>query len=485
MSDSLVDLLLVRLGKEDEKKKVLKLLISNLDLSVTDAEAAVKNSPSVIKEAVPMNQARIFQKDLYPYIDLLPRLEDEPVVEKTETDSAAAPVVKKETVSKQASSPEDDDDDQGDPVKLENYSRDADTEKEISEDDKPDGDNDEPVSITSASEEIRVTSRCHICGRTPTDGERLAPCRTCGELTCRNCFDRVAHVCNHCADKGKTVDRVNEGIEKDHVEERLEFDAEGSSKNKKKNSGSNGLRVVAVVAVVLALFAGFYFMDPLGMFSSDQTAVATDIDTTENDTLNTGITETSEDSTDLIEVATDTVEIVPDPFILEEDPFGLRYLTLPEGLVPDEDVAPLSFHLTLPRDVHAEIPAEESEILFDRIGIIASSIPVVVDDGVFLVYHDTTSVLVMVLLHPEDAGTRIRLMREIASWLAPSEIDQMVLIYRENRYQSAVPYSLLKEAFPNVEGVVSPSQFQGVLGYSEDCWESVSGPVTQWLSDLE
>ena len=488
MSDSLVDLLLVRLSKEEEKKKVLKLLISNLDLSVTDAEAAVENSPSVIKEAVPMNEARIVQKDLYPYIDLLPRLEDEPVAEKeepvTETESAAAPVVEKETVEKQASSPEDDNDDnQSDPVELEDYADDADTEKKSSEDAKPD---DEPISFTSASEEIRVTSRCHICGRTPTDGERLAPCRTCGDLTCRNCFDRIAHVCNHCADDGKTVDRVNEGIADSHAEERLEFDTEEPSKKDKKSGGSNSLRIFAVVAVVLALFAVFYFMDPLDMFSSDQTAVITDIEATESDTLEIVTTETTEDSIALVEVAGDTVETVTDPFVLEEDPFGLRYLTLPEGLVPDEDATPLSFHLTLPRDVvHAEIPAEESEILFDRIGLIASSIPVVVDDGVFLVYHDTTSVLVLVLLHTEDTGTRIRLMREIASWLAPSDIDQMVLIYRENRYQGAILYSLLKEVFPNVEGVVSPSQFQGVLGYSDDCWESISGPVTQWLSDLE
>ena len=47
MSESLVDLLLVRLGREEEKKKVLKLLITSLDLSVTDAENAVNNSPSV------------------------------------------------------------------------------------------------------------------------------------------------------------------------------------------------------------------------------------------------------------------------------------------------------------------------------------------------------------------------------------------------------------------------------------------------------
>ncbi len=42
---------------------------TNLDLSVTEAENAVSNSPSVIKEAVPMSEARIIQKDLYPYID--------------------------------------------------------------------------------------------------------------------------------------------------------------------------------------------------------------------------------------------------------------------------------------------------------------------------------------------------------------------------------------------------------------------------------
>ena len=77
MSESLVDLLLVRLGREEEKRKGLKLLITSLDLSVSDAEDAVNNSPSVIREAVPMAEARIIQKDLYPYIDLLPRFDDD------------------------------------------------------------------------------------------------------------------------------------------------------------------------------------------------------------------------------------------------------------------------------------------------------------------------------------------------------------------------------------------------------------------------
>ena len=76
MSDSLVDLLLVRLGREEEKRKVLKLLVTSLDLSVSDAEDAVNNSPSVIREAVPMGEARAIQKDLPPYIDLLPRFDD-------------------------------------------------------------------------------------------------------------------------------------------------------------------------------------------------------------------------------------------------------------------------------------------------------------------------------------------------------------------------------------------------------------------------
>jgi len=472
MSDSFVDLLLVRLGKEEEKKKVLKLLITNLDLSVTEAENAVSNSPSVIKEAVPMNEARVIQKDLYPYIDLLPRLEDETASDNTSEKAAEEksddPSIEDEEVSV-------------DPVK----------EDVIIDDPEDYEDDEESIVITSASEEILSTNRCHICGRTPTDGERLAPCRTCGELTCRNCFDRIAHVCNHCANDGKTVDRVNEGMSTDS-QEGLEFDAEEEHTEKENVQKSASVRIAAaVVLFVLALAAVFYFLDPMGLFAEEDsasTAAIADPDSASAEFIPADSilieSDLPADSILATDIQSDSIPTPRDSIDIE-DPFGVRSLALPADCTPGENFESISFHQTSPTDVDADIPILESEFMFSQLELIASSVPVVVDDGVLLVYHDTTSVLVLALLHPEEAGVRIQLMREIALWLIPSEIDQLVLIYRENRYQNAIVFSLVHEAFPDVEGVLSPSHFQTILGYRDDSWESIRGPVTQWLSNME
>ncbi|HRW77768.1 MAG TPA: hypothetical protein P5207_03775, partial [Candidatus Sabulitectum sp.] len=176
MSESLVDLLLVRLGREEEKRKVLKLLVTSLDLSMSDAEEAVNNSPSVIREAVPMGEARAIQKDLYPYIDLLPRFDDE------EEEEAPAPAPAHAEEIPEADFDEEDIDEEADEEIQHNGEDEA---EEVEEEEE-----EEDILITSARDEVRSTNRCHICGRTPTDGEKLAPCRTCGDLTCRDCFDR-------------------------------------------------------------------------------------------------------------------------------------------------------------------------------------------------------------------------------------------------------------------------------------------------------
>jgi len=254
MSDSFVDLLLVRLGKEEEKKKVLKLLIANLDLSVTEAESAVNNSPSVVREAVPMNEARVIQKDLYPYIDLLPRLEDETIPGKT-TDDEEVAEVKPDVPSVEYEKESED------PVVEDSIHDYADHGVEDESDfDVQEEEDEEAIIITTASEEILSTSRCHICGRTPTDSERLAPCRTCSKLTCRTCFDRIAHVCNHCANEGKTVDRVNEGMGTDS-QEGLEFDTEEEHAEKQMSRNppqAELLQLLFFLFLLLPLFFTFW-----------------------------------------------------------------------------------------------------------------------------------------------------------------------------------------------------------------------------------
>ncbi len=478
MSDSFVDLLLVRLGREEEKKKVLKLLITSLDLSVTEAENAVNNSPSVIKEAVPMNEARVIQKDLYPYIDLLPRLDDETGVEEEASsgavlDSSGGTVNPEETEAEpQAETTE--------------KPGDAQSEETVQQ---PVVEEEEPIVITSASEEIRSTVRCHICGRTPTDGERLAPCRTCGQLTCRNCFDRVAHVCSHCASDGKSVDRPNKGVASES-REGLEFDAE-QPVSEETGAGSTVLKTVVAVFLVIALAAAFYFTDPLNLFSpitGDSTSgdglVSVDTSgTAVQDSSDTGIP-APQDSVDINEIQEDTSFVESDS-IAVDDPFGLRLIALPDSCIPAENPVPISFQTRAPRNTDAEIPVESSEVVFSELELLASAIPVVVDDGAFLVYEDSTTVLVMAILHPEEAEVRIRLMRDAAAMLEPADVDQLVLVYRENRYQEAVVYSLVHEAFSEVAGILSPRQFQNIMGYRESCWESVSGPVALWLSTME
>lgn len=275
-------------------------------------------------------------------------------------------------------------------------------------------------------------------------------------------------------------------------QEGLEFDAEEEHTEKENVQKSASVRIAAaVVLFVLALAAVFYFLDPMGLFAEEDfasTAAIADSDSASAEFIPAdSISIESDLPADSILTAEIRSDSIPPPrdSIDIEDPFGVRSLALPADCTPGENFESINFHQTSPTDVDADIPILESEFMFSQLELIASSVPVVVDDGVLLVYHDTTSVLVLALLHPEEAGVRIQLMREIALWLIPSEIDQLVLIYRENRYQNAIVFSLVHEAFPDVEGVLSPSHFQTFLGYRDDSWESIRGPVTQWLSNME
>jgi len=460
MSESLVDLLLVRLGREEEKRKVLKLLVTSLDLSVSDAENAVNNSPSVIREAVPMSEARIIQKDLYPYIDLLPRFDDEEDTKAPPDEEPEAEVATEE-------------------IDTEDIDIDDEEDQET-----PEPDTEEPILITSASDEVRSTRRCHICGRTPTDGENLAPCRTCSDLTCRDCFDRLAHVCSKCAASGKSIEHPNEGVEPEK-EQGLVFDSDEISEEPRVKSGSSPLRYILVTFLfITALAAVFYFMDPMGLFSRDsdegERVNLAHADTSameEPDTI--GIAEP-----DTMTAAPDTVETIEVQNPLD-DPFGLASLVLDPEYSSIENPAPVSFRMSVPSSVRASVLREESDLIAEQVAVIAAWIPVQLDDAVLLQYHDSTEVLVLVLNHPEETETRLALLRRISAWLIPSEIDQLVLLYKENRYQNTVIMSLVSSNFPLVQGVLSPVQFQNYLSFRDDCWESVSGPLSQWLTDTQ
>ncbi len=91
----------------------------------------------------------------------------------------------------------------------------------------------------------------------------------------------------------------------------------------------------------------------------------------------------------------------------------------------------------------------------------------------------------MAINHPEEMENRLDLIRKTAHWLAPTNVGQLVLYYRENRFQETLIMSLTAPSFLEVQGVLSPGQFQNYLGYREDCWEYISGPVSQWLTDIQ
>lgn len=490
MSESLVDLLLVRLGREEEKRKVLKLLVTSLDLSVSDAEDAVNNSPSVIREAVPMGEARTIQKDLYPYIDLLPRFDDDEEADQEPDDYEDEEEI--EEVGLEPDTEESDDEEEVEfddglpiePVNRETPGGENDTDGEddhaVQETESPVSE--EPILITSASDEVRSTTRCHICGRTPTDGEKLAPCRTCSELTCRDCFDRIAHVCSKCAASGKSIEHANEGVEPER-DEGLVFDSDLSGDSSGEKSGSGRTRlVIGLVLFIVALAVVFYFMDPMGLFKeADVPSPIAEVPVA--DTTETPVADTLENAgTDTLAMNPDTTESI-EPEIIEGDFLALGSLVLSEEYASIEDPPPVSFRMTVPSTVDARILTEQSDVIAGQLAVIAAWIPVELDDAVLLQYHDSTEVLVIVLNHPEETETRLELLRRVSDWLTPSRIDQLVLLYRENRYQNTVIMSLVSANFPLVQGILSPVQFQNYLSFRDDCWESISGPVTQWLTE--
>ncbi len=241
LSEALVDLLLVRLGREEEKQRVLELLVSELHMTREEARASVDKAPLVLLEAVPMGRARVIQNRLYPFVDLLPRMET--VEDQQEEAPQEPPRVPEE------------EEDFGELDESASHTPPAPVKQE------------EKLSVTSASEEVLSIERCHVCGRTPTGGEKLAPCRSCAELTCRDCFDRIAHVCQKCAADGKVVDAPLARTASSRPQSRHGSDQ--TMQTAPASPGRGGSRNIAYVAAgvaVLGLLAAFYFLDPLRLF---------------------------------------------------------------------------------------------------------------------------------------------------------------------------------------------------------------------------
>lgn len=471
MSEPQVDLLLVRLGGDEEKKKVTRLLVTELDMTVGEAERAVENSPVVLRESVPIGEARIIQKNLYPYIDLLPRLEEEQTSTlRQKVQFVTSPVDELAT---------DDDSTEDDDTSLDDGETGEDPA--IPEDGEEQGEETEDFLLTTASDEMLTIERCHICGKTPVGGERLAPCRACGDLTCRECFDRSAHVCHKCAADGHTVDRP--------VAAKSPGGRKGSSSiteaEKKAPSPRDtaGLRKAAIAVIICAVLALFYFVDPLDLFGTEPESVP------RTETSPDTSIAAPPDSTDSLTVseAPDTLaslEIAP-----VSDPIGVQALSLPDSMMAGASTQVTEAYTSVPSECGAESATDELTALLPQLKAIAGNTGILLDRAALLVYGDRTkashlSVLVLAVNHPENNETRFAFMAATAGWLIPGGIDQMVLCYRETRFHEPQLFSYTSLHFPELSGAFTPAEFRDLAGTHESVWASISGPVKDWICGM-
>lgn len=472
MSEPLVDLLLVRLGGDEEKKKVTRLLVTELDMTVGEAERAVENSPVVLRESVPIGEARIIQKNLYPYIDLLPRLEDEQSSTlKQKVQFVTSPV---DDFAVDEDEPEDD-------VPA---SAGGEGGQEVAGAPSDDDGEEEADSflLTTAGEEMLTIERCHICGKTPVGGERLAPCRACGDLTCRDCFDRNAHVCHKCAADGHTVDRPV--ASKSPAGRKGAAAVRQTAEKGGNKAGSGGvLRKAAFLLIALALLAALYFADPFNLFKSGTAGVP--VRETAPDTSAVAVQDTTQGV--VVPEPPDTVESVETTPV--SDPLGILALSLPDSLLSAGSDQPTEAFTDVPAGCGASSATDGLAAILPQLGALAASTGMVLDRAALLVYGDISktdhvSVLVLAVNHPENNETRFAFMAAIAEWLIPGGIDQMVLCYRETRFHEPQLFSYTSLHYPELSGAFTPAEFRELAGTHESVWASVSGPVKDWICGI-
>ncbi|MFO7951064.1 MAG: FYVE zinc finger domain-containing protein [Candidatus Fermentibacteraceae bacterium] len=533
MSDEgLVDILLVRLGRDEEKERVKSLLIKELGFSEEEAEQAVAKTPNMIRKAVPMGKGRVIQNRLYPYIDLLPRMDlvdddDEAAEEETEgagpEQDEARPAAEEEPVEEPEGEGEVEQEVPGlqtaatavmdagfseegtggetapeaEPEPQPEEKRDEDEDLELEDEyappPPPEETEEEPAKesegmvVTSAAEEMRQIERCHICGRTPTDGERLAPCRSCGELTCRDCFDRMAHVCKKCAAAGKFVDKPPQRRQKTRPQP-------GASAGKPAPAAASGggggynrnlLVGIAAALVVLVLLAVGYFVDPLGIFSDGSASTPAAGGAGPADSLPAVADTASVDTSSAVAAdtaATDSLASAEPAG--EPGPLNLAAARLDSSAsLADPAEVPL---ITSPGVRGLDILDEDLEAIAGDIGRVASSASIDVDAATLFRTESGISVLALSILHPEEDTRRYALLRGLGHYLVPTGVDELVFYYRENQYYDArvVPY--LNSSFPDLSQATGPMEFQELTGCSSaEQWELLDGEVRDWLTSVQ
>jgi hypothetical protein len=486
---SLVDLLLVRLRKDEEKETVRLMLINTLGMSPEEAAESVASTPVLLSKSMPMEEARVIQEKMYPFIDLLPR-------EYGGSASEAVP-----PPPPKAEEPAEVDGDDGSYVQeFENDSglthtrvENLETPYDALEGERDDGlQGDDAFVITSASDEMLTIDRCHVCGRTPTTVEKLAPCRTCGALTCSDCFDRIVHVCSKCAAEGRMVDRPIKG--QPEYRKQDETDSEEPVPLETRKGRRRVSPVLLALMGIAVLAAVFYVLDPLSLFGSAVETPGEPIQEPLQDTL-------TEPSADSLAIAVDTISrdtvlsvrtdslltAAVDSSAADSIQPGavtpLADLRLPDDFVIPEELIPPTLLLST--------PVEGLEILSDSLALISYNLSClmsaasVLSDGVTMVRTpDGSELLILTILHPEPLQERMRLVSDLASLLGGSPVDQMVIYYRESEYHTPELFSLVADSFQVIAGTIAPGFIHSRQTSLPGTWDMVSGPIMDWMMQL-
>jgi len=483
LSEALVDLLLVRLGREEERQRVVDLLVNELRMTREQARKAVDSTPTVLMEAVPMGQARVIQNRLYPFVDLLPRMDSVP----EETGQPEKPA--SEPVSEEPAKPS------SGPSAIGISSGAGIDQKEANEAGRtmaaqgrkgrqqqqppdvvaPPAKKKEPeeLVVTSASEEVLTVERCHVCGRTPTGVEKLAPCRSCAEPTCRDCFDRVAHVCQKCASEGKVVDSPLSRTTRAPLQP---IGGAAPAAIEPGEARKPNLLPAAGLVLVLAAAAVIVFVDPFGLHllgpGSSTTVVPPDTSLVVRDSVRADTTTALPDTSTSADTALAGVI----------DPAGLAAMPLPEGIRSDGYESPVPcFSSGAPSSL--SLMGDEALALQPGISSIAASVPIGIDRFSLFRAADSTIVFAFAILHPEEDTGRYDLLRKIAAWLEPSGIDEITFYYSENQYYPVRTVSFVHDNFQKLTEAMGPVDFQNIAGSSsEDVWTILTGPAQSWLA---
>jgi len=538
----LVDLLLVRLTRDEEKEKVRGFLVSELGMSDEEARKTVESTPAMLNEPLPMELARGIQEVMYPFIDLLPRQygqhhDAEPAVEQEKDQDQEIVFEENEIDDSLFSGPDpeveiSDDDfandlpDPPDNGAVKDHGQESPEIIDVASfTSSPEPDSDESFVITSASDEMINVARCHVCGRTPTSTERLAPCRTCGKPTCGDCFDRIVHVCDKCAAEGRMVDRPLKGAPEYRRDAIAEQEIETTPvKSHPSFRISPALLTIGVLVIGAALFL---LLDPLGLLGGstelDESQVVAVFDSTGaevlpdslgTDTLVAVVSDSAAIVTpdtlvqvkDTATVAVDSLAIndlsVDSTLVIEEDTVAvvssssvvlsipdsllrpLRDIQLPDGIEPpDEMISPLLYFSS---------PVPGIEVLTDSLGHLSFPLGClstecdIETDGISLIRTDTGSdVLVISILHPEPLEQRTAFISGLGQLLDSTTVDQIVMYYLQSDYHPYEIFTFVSGSFGTLGESGSPGFILSKQGVVENTWVILSGAVRDWMLEQD